>query len=65
MVIQCEDRNCWFLQVKMGRVYHENPPQKFQQGSYGQGSYGQGGFGSGGFGGRGGGRCAACLLCVS
>ena len=40
------------MQVKMGRVYHENPPQKFPQG---QGGYGQqGGFGQGGFGGRGG-----------
>lgn len=35
---------CLCLQVKMGRVYHENPPPKFQQG---------GGFGQGGFGGRG------------
>ena len=46
------------LQIKMGRVYHENPPPKFQQGGgFGQQGYGtQGGFGRGGMG-MGGGRC--------
>ena len=44
----------------MGRVYHENPPARFQQGGYG------GGQGMQGFAGRGmgmgmGGRCAAVL----
>jgi hypothetical protein len=44
----------------MGRVYHENPPARFQQGGYG------GGQGMQGFAGRGmgmgmGGRCAVLL----